>query len=102
MKVSFSSSSLSSVNSFMVKCKDSSVLSVFKVSVVRKKKVVLQASRESPFKIPVKEFVLGNIKDYSGMSSFIDNFQGLYLFYRKFQGIFFTENLLNKPFKFEP
>ena len=76
--------------------------SVFKVSVVRKKKVVLQISRQSPFKITIKEFFLSNIKDYSEMSSFIDTFQGLYLFFRKFQGRFFTENLLNKPFKFEP
>ena len=97
MEVLFSSSSLSSFE-----CKDSSVSSVFKVSVVRKKKVVLQISRQSPFKIPVKEFFLGNIKDYSEMSSFIDIFQGFYLFFRKFQGTLFTANLLNKPFKFEP
>ena len=83
MKVSFSSSSLSSAE-----CKDSSVLSVFKVSVVREKKVVLQISRQSPFKIPVKEFFLGNTKDYSEISSFIDIFQGLYLFFRKFQSTF--------------
>ena len=50
----------------------------------------------------VKEFFLGNIKDYSEMSFFIDIFQGLHSFYRKFQGTFFTKNLLNKPFKFEP
>ena len=83
MKVSLSSSSLSSAE-----CKDSSVLSVFKVSIVRKKKVVLQISRQSPFKIPVKEFFLGNTKDYSEMSSFIDIFQGLFLFFRKFQSTF--------------
>ena len=76
--------------------------SVFKVSVVRKQKIVLQISRQSPFKITIKDFFLGNIKDYSEMSSFIDTFQGLYLFFRKFQGSIFTENLLNKPFKFEP
>ena len=50
----------------------------------------------------VKEFFLGNIKDDIEMSSFIDIFEGLHLFYRKFQGTFFTKNLLNKPFKFEP
>ena len=49
----------------------------------------------------VKEFFRGNIKDYTEMSSFIGIFQGLYLFYRKFQGTFITKNLLNKPFKFE-
>ena len=76
MKVSFSSSSLSSVE-----CEDSSVSSVFKVSVVRKKNVVVQISRQNPFKIPVKEFFFGNIKDSSEMSSFIDIFQGLYLFF---------------------
>ena len=96
MEVLFSSSSLSSVE-----CKDYSVPSVFKVSVVRKKKVVSQISRQSPFKILVKEFFLGNIKDYSEMSSFIDTFQGLCLFFRIFQGTFSTENLSNKPFKFE-
>ena len=72
MKVSFSSSSLSSVE-----CKDSSVPSVFKVSVVKKKTIVLQISRQSPSKIPVKEFFLGNIKDYSEMNSFIDIFTRL-------------------------
>ena len=36
------------------------------------------------------------------MSSFIDIFQSLYLFFGKFQGTLFTENLLNKSFKFEP
>ena len=75
--------------------------SVFKVSVVRKKKVVIQISRPSSFKISVKEFFLGNIKDYSEMSSFIGIFQGLCLFFRMFQGTSFTENLSNKPFKFE-
>ena len=39
----------------------------------------------------VKEFFLGNIKDYSEMSSFIDIFQGLHLFYKKFLGTFFTK-----------
>ena len=83
MKVSFSSSSLSSVE-----CKDYSVLSLFKVFAVRKKKVVLQISRQSPFKIPMKEFFLNNIKDYCEISSFTDIFQGLYLFFRRFQGSF--------------
>ena len=46
MKVSLSSSSLSSVE-----FKNSSVSSAFKVSVVRKKKVVLRISRQSLFKI---------------------------------------------------
>ena len=73
MKVSFSSSSLSSVE-----CEDSSVPSVFKVSVVRKKNVVVQISRQNPFKIPVKEFFLGNIKDSSEMSSFIDIFEDIF------------------------
>ena len=50
----------------------------------------------------VKEFFLGNIKDYSEMSSFICIFQGLHLFYRKFQVTFLRKNLLNKAFKFEP
>ena len=86
MKVSFSSSSLSSIE-----CKDSSVPSVFKVSVVKKKKIVLQISRQSPSKIPVKELFLVDIKDYSEMNSFIGIFQSLYLFFRKFQG-----NILNK------
>ena len=58
MKVLVSSFSLSSVE-----CKDSSVPSVFKDPVVGKKKLVLEISRESPFKIPVKEFFFGNIKD---------------------------------------
>ena len=71
MKVSFFSFSLSSVE-----CKNSSVPSVFKVSVVRKKKVVSQISRQIPFKIPVKEFFLGNIKGSSETSSFIDICQG--------------------------
>ena len=34
-----------------------------------------------------------DIKDYSEMSCFIDIFQGLHLFYREFQGPFFTKNL---------
>ena len=40
--------------------------------------------------------------ELSGMSSFIDSFQGLYLFFEKFQGSFSTENLLIKPSEFEP
>ena len=80
MKVSFSSFSLSSVE-----CKESSVPSVFKVSVVRKKKGVLQINRQSPFQIPVKEFFFGNIKDSSKMSSFTDFFQG---FFRNFRAPF--------------
>ena len=93
MKVSFSSSSLSSVE-----CKDSSVPSVFKVFVVKKKKVVLWISRQSTFKILVKEFFFDNIKDYGEISSFIDIFQGLYLHFWEISGLLFHRKPLELTF----
>ena len=45
---------------------------------------------------------LGNFRAPFSKSFFIDIFKGFYLFFKKFQSTFFTENLLTKPFKYEP